>query len=124
MDPASLDLTNFADDLITSASESERGVAMKRVPSENTLLRVVGIGLRKGSELAEHSNPGEAVLQVMRGTATLRWEGGSHDLAAGMLVTIPQAKHSVLAHEDSALMLTAVNREAGNDGPAHETREP
>lgn len=92
---------------------------MKRLPSDNTRLRVAGIGLRAGSELAEHSNPGEAVLQLLRGSATLRWEGGSYDLMAGMLVTIPQAKHSVLAHEDSALMLTAVNRETAHAAQPH-----
>ncbi len=87
---------------------------MQRFPSENSRLRVAGIGLRAGSELAEHSNPGEAVLQLLRGSATLRWQGGSYDLAAGTLVTIPQAKHSVLAHEDSVLLLSSVSGDAGN----------
>lgn len=119
MDPTTLDLVVFADALIDAAAENERGVAMKRVPSDNTRLRVAGIGLTAGSELAEHSNPGEAVLQLLRGRATVRWPGGSYDLVAGMLVTIPQAKHSVLAHEDSALMLTAVNREAEHEPHEH-----
>ena len=114
MDPTTLDLVVFADGLVEAAAENERGIAMKRLPSDNTRLRVAGIGLRAGSELAEHSNPGEAVLQLLRGSATLRWPGGSHDLIAGMLVTIPQATHSVLAHEDSVLLLSSVSGDAGS----------
>ena len=64
-------------------------------------LRQTLIALRAGSQLDEHENPGEATLQVLHGRITLvagdtKWNGSPGDL-----LTIPEARHSLEAVEDS-----------------------
>ncbi|MEU1788171.1 cupin domain-containing protein [Streptomyces sparsogenes] len=69
-------------------------------------LRQTLIALRSGTALAEHENPGEATLLVLRGRVRLRsgddvWEG-----MAGDLLPVPPSRHSLEALEDSAALLT------------------
>jgi quercetin dioxygenase-like cupin family protein len=56
--------------------------------------------------LDEHENPGEATLHVLRGRVRLAsgdvaWEG-----TPGDLLIVPDARHSLNAIEDSAVLLT------------------
>ena len=76
------------------------------------VLRQTLIALTSGSELAEHENPGEATLQVLHGRITLvvgetRWNGSPGDL-----IVIPDARHSLGAVEDSAVLLTVAKDQA------------
>ncbi|MER7009305.1 cupin domain-containing protein [Dactylosporangium sp. NPDC000555] len=69
-------------------------------------LRQTLIALRAGATLAEHENPGEATLLVLRGRVRLHsgetsWEGRSGDL-----LIVPSARHSLEAIEDAAALLT------------------
>ena len=71
-------------------------------------LRQTVIALTASTTLAEHENPGEATVQVLHGrvrlsTGTATWEGRSGDL-----IVVPQARHSLHALEDSAVLLTVV----------------
>jgi quercetin dioxygenase-like cupin family protein len=70
------------------------------------VLRQTVIGMIKGSRLAEHENPGEATVQVLRGrvrlsSGDLSWEGRTGDM-----IFVPDARHSLEALEDSAVLLT------------------
>ncbi len=72
---------------------------------ENTLRQTV-IALTAGSVLAEHENPGEATVLVLRGRVRLlagenSWEGRTGDLLA-----VPQQRHSLEALEAAAVLLT------------------
>jgi quercetin dioxygenase-like cupin family protein len=74
------------------------------------VLRQTLVALRAGSRLDEHQNPGEATLQVLRGRVTLiagdhTWSGSPGDLIA-----IPDARHSLEAVDDSAVLLTVAVR--------------
>lgn len=76
------------------------------VGGHERVLRQTVIGLVKDAELAEHENPGEATVHVLRGRVRLSagedaWEG-----RAGDLLKVPDARHSLLALEDSAVLLT------------------
>jgi quercetin dioxygenase-like cupin family protein len=70
------------------------------------VLRQTLIALTAGTSLAEHENPGEATLVVLRGRVRLdsgdiSWEGRTGDLIA-----LPKDRHGLAALEDSAVLLT------------------
>ncbi len=69
-------------------------------------LRQTLIALAADRELRDHDSPGEATLHVLRGRVRLAagddaWEG-----SAGDLLVIPPERHSLVAREDSAVLLT------------------
>ncbi|MFF9103731.1 cupin domain-containing protein [Streptomyces rubrogriseus] len=70
------------------------------------VLRQTLLALTAGTTLAEHENPGEATVQVLRGRVRLTSGDTSWDGRAGDLVLIPPARHSLEALEDSAVLLT------------------
>ena len=76
---------------------------------EHTLRQTL-LALTAGTSLADHESPGEATLLVLRGRVRLaagdaEWEGRSGDLVA-----IPPARHSLLALEDAAVVLTVAKQ--------------
>ena len=114
MDPVALDLSRLTDFLLAEAATSPQGRHLHAVELDHEHLRMTGIGLAAGSELPPHDNPGEAVLQVLRGQVRLvtlgadGTEARALDLAAGFLGRIPDGRHRVEALEPSALLLTAL----------------
>ncbi|MFI6173048.1 cupin domain-containing protein [Nocardia sp. NPDC051052] len=69
-------------------------------------LRHTVVGLSAGQSLAEHDNAGEATLLVLSGTLTLvtgtkEWKG-----SAGDLLVVPKERHSVMAVDDVAFLMT------------------
>lgn len=72
---------------------------------EHTLRQTL-LALTAGTALAEHENPGEATLLVLRGRVRLtsgdtEWEGRTGDL-----IVIPPARHGLEALEEAAVLLT------------------
>jgi quercetin dioxygenase-like cupin family protein len=69
-------------------------------------LRHTLLAMRVGTELSEHDNPGESTLLVLRGRVRLRSGENFWDGMSGDLLVVPQARHSLEALEDSAIVLT------------------
>ncbi|HVV31015.1 MAG TPA: cupin domain-containing protein [Mycobacteriales bacterium] len=80
------------------------------VGGHDRVLRQTVIALAANGELSEHESPGEATVFVLSGRVELRANGQSWDGRKGDLLIIPDTRHSLHAHEDSAVLLTAVPR--------------
>jgi quercetin dioxygenase-like cupin family protein len=70
------------------------------------VLRQTVIALAAGHTLNEHENPGEATLHVLHGRVRLIAGETSWDGSTGDLLIVPDARHSLEAIEDSAVLLT------------------
>lgn len=76
------------------------------VGGHERVLRQTVIGLIEGAELAEHENPGEATVLVLHGRGRMSSGEQSWEGRAGDLLKVPDARHSLLALTDSAVLLT------------------
>jgi len=56
--------------------------------------------------LAEHENPGNATVQVLRGRGRVSSGDLSWEARSGDMIFVPDARHSLDALEDSAVLLT------------------
>ena len=81
-------------------------------------LRQTVIALIAGRLLAEHRNPGEATLQVLRGRVRMHSNGCQWDGRAGDLLHIPQAAHDREAIDDAVVLLTVTKLDHQRTGPA------
>lgn len=100
-------LTGLVDELSDDARAGDSGRAARTVHGgAGHALRQTVIALAAGHELAEHESPGEATLQVLRGSVRLVSGTRQWDLGAGDLVAIPPERHSLAASQDSAVLLT------------------
>jgi quercetin dioxygenase-like cupin family protein len=102
-----LSLDAIAREQLKAASAATSGRAAETVyGGHERRLRQTLMALTAGTRMEEHESPGEATLLVVRGRVELssgddRWEGRSGDL-----LVIPEARHSLAALEDSAVLLT------------------
>jgi Uncharacterized conserved protein, contains double-stranded beta-helix domain len=106
---SSVDLGELTDELLAAAgtADSGRGMHVFRAVPGGSLSQVLLV-LRKGRELSEHENPGEALLHVLRGRVRLTAGVEACDLCADEHIVIPQQRHGLLALEDAAVLLTVV----------------
>ena len=70
------------------------------------VMRQTVIGMVAGARLAEHENPGEATVLVLKGRVRLSAADLSWEAVRGDLLIVPQNRHSLEALEDSAVLLT------------------
>lgn len=104
-----LDLDAAVDDLLATAAEQSAGRAARTLtPGTGSRLKQTLVALRRGRVLDDHVAPGQATLQLLRGDATLSWEGGSWQLPTGCWVTIPSELHQLEATSDTAALITTV----------------
>ena len=103
--PETVVLAELADELIADLPHHAGGRAARTVLTGPTL-RAVVLALGQGNELAEHNAPGAATLYCITGDVTLRTHEQEWRVGAGGHVQVPPEKHSVVAHVDSAVLLT------------------
>jgi len=106
-----LSLDALARQLLLKAAGADGGRAAQTVMGgHERVLRQTVIAMVKDAVLAEHANPGEATVYVLRGRVVLAagdqsWEGRDGDM-----IIVPDAPHSLQAKQDSAVLLTVAKR--------------
>ncbi|RFZ13556.1 Cupin domain protein [Mycobacterium marinum] len=88
------------------AAAQGRNAADTVVGGHERVLRQTVIGMLAGAELGEHENPGEATVYVVKGSVRLEAADQRWEARTGDLLKIPDARHSLLALTDSAILLT------------------
>ena len=72
-------------------------------------LRQTVLALTAGTSLAEHENPGEATVLVLRGRVQLTAGADAWEAREGDLLIVPDARHTLEAVEDSAVLPKVAN---------------
>lgn len=108
LEPTRTSLTALVDDHMQRAVDNPANgrSAHTIYGGRGTVLRHTLIALVAGQRLADHPNPGEATVQVLRGRVRLASQRGSVDGSEGDLLVVPQERHSLEALENSAVLLT------------------
>ena len=105
----STSLTSVVDEVLGAARLGSSGRSAQTIHGgHDRALRETVIALLSGHELAEHESPGEATLQVLAGRVRLTGGDDTWEDGAGGHVVIPDARHALLALEDSVVLLTVV----------------
>lgn len=104
------DLGGAADDLLAQAADGNGRAARTLTPGAGARLKQTLLALTAGTELADHAAPGSATIQVLRGSATLRWDDTSLAVPAGHWAVIPEQQHGLHADEDTVALLTVAPR--------------
>jgi len=102
-----LSLDALARELMKSAAAAPAGRSARTVyGGHEHVLRQTLMALTAGSSMSEHENPGEATVQVLRGRVRLVADAVSWEGRDGDLLIVPQARHTLEALEDVAVLLT------------------
>lgn len=103
-------LPGLADEHLAIARNASSGRSgHKLYGGRDHQMHLTMIALAAGHMLDEHNNPGEAIVQVVTGHVVVRGDGQTLEGAAGDLIIVPDAPHSLEAVEDSVIVLMTVN---------------
>lgn len=106
-------LTELTESHMAASREEERGRSAELVAHDGPLRQTV-IALREGVRMAEHNSPPAASLQVLKGRVRVDLDDEAQgEFGEGELWILTHERHSVMALEDSAFLLTTVTSQQG-----------
>lgn len=82
---------------------------VSRTLVQNPALTLTLFAFAAGEGLSTHTTPGDALVQVLEGTARITIGGTEHQLKAGQSIVMPaDIPHAVDADQDFKMLLTLV----------------
>jgi quercetin dioxygenase-like cupin family protein len=100
-------LTAVGDEQLAIARGLSSGRAAHTIfGGHERFLRQTVIALVGGRETSVHRSPGEATLQVLQGQIKVTAGNDTSEAGIGDFVVVPPGTHSVLAIEDSVMLLS------------------
>lgn len=102
------DLMGLIREHLTTARQTPEGRSSELIAHDGVLRQTV-VALRAGTRLGAHNSPPAASIQVLEGCVRVELEGSVQgEFSSGELWVLTHQRHSVLALEDSAFLLTTV----------------
>lgn len=105
-------LKNIPSESVFSLSELVTytpGQVISKTLTKNDLVRITLFAFGKGEGLSTHSADGDALIQMLNGSAKITVNGKDFTLRAGESIVMPAgAPHAVLALENFKMILTVV----------------
>lgn len=100
-------LMELGEGLLAQAHDLQAGRSARTLtPGAGAALKQTLLALTEGVSLQEHTAPGPATIQVLRGEVRLGASGTSTEISAGQWAPIPTEPHDLLALTDATLLLT------------------
>ena len=104
---AAFDLDEAADELLIQARSQSSGRAARTLtPGGGAVLKQTLLALLADRRLDEHTAPGPASIQVLRGSVTLSTAGSCAEVPLHHWATIPTELHDLCADTDAVVLLT------------------
>lgn len=104
MDPQYL----FVSDLLKEAPIPENGI-LSRTLQNDERSKIIVFGFAEGQELSAHTAPMPAVIQIVKGKASVRLGGDVHAAEAGSLIYMPPLlEHGIRAETPLVMLLVLI----------------
>ncbi len=96
----------FIEDLASLIDAIQPESIISRTFYKNDSMKAIVFGFDSGEELSEHTSNQTAIIQIVRGEATLTLGADKHEVKAGSWVHMPpHLKHSVYAKTPLIMLL-------------------
>ncbi len=96
---------------LTALVDYEEGRVVSRTFAQNPFVSLTLFAFDKGEEISAHTAPGDAMVQVLDGEATITIDGEEMAAAQGEVVVMPaDIPHAVKAVQQFKMLLTVVKK--------------
>ncbi len=102
---------------INDLVDYEEGRVVSRTLSAKSHVNITLFAFDQGEEISAHTSPGDAMIQVLDGSARITIDGQQLDAKAGEVVVMPaNVPHSVYAATQFKMLLTVVKQPVAIQG--------
>ncbi|WDP88372.1 MAG: cupin domain-containing protein [Desulfobacter sp.] len=92
----------------------EEGRVVSRTFAAKPHVNITRFSFDRGEEISAHTSPGDAMVQVLDGTARITINGKVTEVSAGQIIVMPaNVPHAVYARQRFKMLLTVVKQPVG-----------
>ena len=102
---------------IAGLVDYQEGQVVSRTIAAKPHVNITLFAFDQGEEISAHTSPGDAMVQVLNGSARITIDGETLTAGAGQVVVMPaNVPHAVHADSRFKMLLTVVKQPLGIDG--------